>query len=110
MPEVSDCLVTCSCFVWICLCSPVVVLCVLSQSLQGISESGSIAVKKHILDQLTRSNQSYKLRELISALFTRIFPYGVTQLVTGPTRHFPGQVSSGLDHYYFNRPDKMSAV
>ena len=39
-----------------------------------------------------RSNQSYKLHELISALFTRIFPHGVTQLVTGPTRHFPGQV------------------
>ena len=39
-----------------------------------------------------------------------LFPHGVTQLVTGPTRHFPGQVSSGLDHYYSNRPDKMSAV
>ena len=59
---------------------------------------------------IPRSNQSYKLRELISALFTKIFPHGVTQLVTGPTRHFPGQVSTGLDHYYTNRPDKMSAV
>ena len=54
---------------------------------------------------LPRTNQSYKLRELISALFTRIVPHGVTQLVSGPTRHF-----TGLDHYYTNRPDKISSV
>ena len=59
---------------------------------------------------LPRTNQSYKLRDLISALFTRILPHGVTQLVSGPTRHFPGQVSTGLDHYYSNRPDKISSV
>ena len=59
---------------------------------------------------IPRTNQSYKLRELISSLFTRIFPHGVTQLVSGPTRHFPGQVSTGLDHYYSNRPDKISSV
>ena len=59
---------------------------------------------------LPTTNQSYKLRELISALFTRILPHGVTQLVSGPTRHFPGQVSTGLDHYYCNRPNKISAV
>ena len=59
---------------------------------------------------LSRSNQSYKLRGLISALFTRILPHGVTQLVNGPTRHFPGQVSTGLDHYFSNRPDKISSV
>ena len=52
---------------------------------------------------LPRTNQSFKLKELISALFTRIVPHGVTQLVTGPTRHFPGQVSTGLDLYYTNR-------
>ena len=60
--------------------------------------------------QLPRSNQSYKLRELTAALFSRIVPHGVSQLVTGPTRHFPGQVSTGLDHYYTNRPDKISTV
>ena len=59
---------------------------------------------------LPTSNQSYKLRELISTLFTRIIPHGVTQLVTGPTRHFPGQVSTGLDHYYSNKPEKLSPV
>ena len=59
---------------------------------------------------LPRSNQSYKLRDLTSALFSRILPQGVSQLVSGPTRHFPGQVSTGLDHYYSNRPDKISSV
>ena len=34
----------------------------------------------------------------------------MSQLITGPTRHFPGQVSTGLDHYYTNRPDKISTV
>ena len=56
------------------------------------------------------TNQSYKLRELITALFTRILPHGVTQLVSGPTRHFPGQVSTGLDHFYSNRPEKISNI
>ena len=56
------------------------------------------------------SNQSYKLRELTLALFARIIPLGVAQLVSGPTRHFPGQKSIGLDHYYTNRPDKTSPV
>ena len=56
------------------------------------------------------SNQSSRLKSLISALFSRIFPHGVSQLVTVPTRHFPGQRSTGLDHYYSNRPDKVSDV
>ena len=56
---------------------------------------------------LSTSNQSYKLRDLISALFMRIFPFGVSQLVTGPIRHFPGQDSSVLDHLYTNRPEKL---
>ena len=60
---------------------------------------------------LSRSNQSHKLRDLISVLFTRIMTTrGVSQHITGPTRHFPGQVSSGLDPYFTNRPDKLSQV
>ena len=59
---------------------------------------------------LTCTNQSYRLRSLIQALFSRILPQGVSQLVRGPTRHFPGHESSGLDHYYTNRPEKMSQV
>ena len=48
---------------------------------------------------LPSSNQSYKLRDLISVVFERIFNQGVVQLINGPTRHFPGQAPSGLDHY-----------
>ena len=59
---------------------------------------------------LPASNQTSKLRSLISALFTRILPYGVSQHVVGPTRHWPGQISTGLDHYYTNRPNKLSPV
>ena len=59
---------------------------------------------------LPSSNQSQTLRELISALFTRIVLHGVAQLVSGPTRHFPGQVSTGLEHYYSNTPNKLSTV
>ena len=59
---------------------------------------------------LPASNQSFKLRSLIAALFTRILPYGVSQCVAGPTRHWPGQAPSGLDHYYTNKPDKISPV
>ena len=59
---------------------------------------------------LPASNQTSKLRTLITALFTRILPHGVSQCVVGPTRHWPGQASSGLDHYYTNRPDKLSPV
>ena len=35
---------------------------------------------------------------------------GVSQHITGPTRHFPGQISTGLDHYFTNQPDKLSQV
>ena len=59
---------------------------------------------------LSRSNQSYKPCELTAALFNKIIPHGVSQHVSGPTRHFPGQISTGLDHYYTNRPDKLTAV
>ena len=61
-------------------------------------------------ESLPSSNQTSRLRPLINALFSQIFPHGVSQLVRGPTRHFPGQVSTGLDHYFTNRPDKISDV
>ena len=59
---------------------------------------------------LPSSNQTSRLRPLITALFSRILPQGVTQCVQEPTRHWPNQTSSGLDHYYTNRPDKLSPV
>ena len=59
---------------------------------------------------ISSNNQTSRLRPLIDALFSQIFPLGVTQCVKGPTRHWPNQPPSGLDHYYTNRPDKLSAV
>ena len=56
------------------------------------------------------SSQTYKLRSLIAALFNRILPLGVSQLVSGPTRFFPGQTPSGLDHIFSNAPEKISSV
>ena len=56
------------------------------------------------------TSQTYKLRSLIAALFNRIIPYGVSQLISGPTRFFPGQDPSGLDHIFTNAPDKISDV
>ena len=53
-----------------------------------------------------QSNQTRKLRSLIEELFIRIIPYGFSQLVKVPTRHFPGQESAGLDHIYTNIPEK----
>ena len=55
---------------------------------------------------LPKSSQTYKLKSLITALFTRILPLGVSQLVQGPTRFFPGQKSSGLDHFFTTNPEK----
>ena len=59
---------------------------------------------------LPSSNQTSRLKPLINALFSKILPHGVSQHVRGPTRHFPGQASTGLDHYYTNRPEKISDV
>ena len=59
---------------------------------------------------ISRSNQTYKLQSLIDELFVRILPLGVSQLVTGPTCHFPGQKSTGLDHIYTNTPEKIINV
>ena len=43
-------------------------------------------------------------------MFAKIFPHGVSQLVTVATRSWPGQEDAGLDHIYTNKPDKVSGV
>ena len=59
---------------------------------------------------LPAGDTTSKLRPLIDDLFARIFPHGVSQLVTTPTRSWPGQTDSGLDHLYSNRPEKLRSV
>ena len=55
-------------------------------------------------------HSSVKLRPLVDALFERILPLGVSQLVKGATRMERGQPKAGLDHMYTNKPDKLSSV
>ena len=49
------------------------------------------------------SIQTRKLRPLIDELFMRIIPYGFAQMVKVATRHWPGQMLTGFDHFYMNR-------
>ena len=51
-----------------------------------------------------------RLQSLISELFERIIPHGFVQLITGPTRVQRGQIPSGLDHYYTNRPHRANNI
>ena len=57
-----------------------------------------------------QSSQTYKLKLLIEELFNRILPFSVSQCVTVPTRFMQGQSPTGLDHFYTNRPEKLSVV
>ena len=61
-------------------------------------------------EDLPSHHSSVKLRPLIQALFTRILPHGVSQLVTCATRAERGVPVTGLDHLYTNRPEKLSEV
>ena len=61
-------------------------------------------------EDLPSQHSSSKLRPLTQALFTRILPCGVSQLVTTATRAERGVPVTGLDHLYTNRPDKLSEV
>ena len=59
---------------------------------------------------LSSTDSTVRLKPLIEALFSRIFPHGVSQLVKEAIRVWPGQSDSGLDHIYSNKPDKCSAI
>ena len=54
-------------------------------------------------ENLPSHHSSVKLGPLTQALFTRILPLGVVQMVTGPTRAERGVPATGLDHLYGNR-------
>ena len=61
-------------------------------------------------ENLPPHHSSVRLKCLIDALFDRILPLGVTQLVKGAARIERGQPKAGLDHLYSNRPDRLSTV
>ena len=54
------------------------------------------------------SHQRNRLHKLSHAVFDRVFPLGFVQLITAATWFWPGQESTGLDHWYTNKPGKLS--
>ena len=63
-------------------------------------------------EDLPRQHSSSKLRPLTQALFARILPQGVSQLVTCATRAERGVPVTGLDHLYtpFSLPCRAGAA
>ena len=59
---------------------------------------------------LPANSQSARLRPLVQQLFDRIIPHGFVQMVKVFTRSWPNQEPSGLDHFWTNRPEKLSEV
>ena len=53
-------------------------------------------------------NDAGQLQPLVDLVLERIYPHGVQQLVKVPTRSWPGQQPSCLDHIYTNTPEKIS--
>ena len=51
-----------------------------------------------------------KLKPLISDLFERIQPHGISQLVNVPTHAQQGIATKCLDHIYSTNPEKLSEV
>ena len=61
------------------------------------------------LDHLKFDNAGTE-QPLVDLMMQRIYPHGVVQCVQGPTRSWPGQSPSGLDHVYTSKPEKLSKV
>ena len=75
-----------------------------------VAMDANIDFLKWTNDNLPPNDSTARLKPLINDLFSEIFPLGVSQMVTTPTRFWPGQPSSGLDHLYTNNPGKLSEV
>ena len=75
-----------------------------------VAMDANIDFLKWTKSNLAINDGTRALRPLIEALFTKILPHGVSQMVTVATRMWAGQAESGLDHLYTNRPDKISRV
>ena len=75
-----------------------------------VAMDANIDFLKWTRSNLPANDSTSRLKPLIEELFSRIFPHGVSQMVTVPTRMWAGQVESGLDHIYTNRTEKISEV
>ena len=65
---------------------------------------------KWMRDNVPATGFVQKLKSLIDLLFEKIIPHGIAQLVTVPTRSWPGQKDRCLDHVYTNKPEKLSDI
>ena len=72
--------------------------------------AANIDFLKWTRSNLPASDSTARLKPLIEALFSKIGPHGVSQMVTVPTQTWAGQAESCLDHLYTNRTEKMSEV
>ena len=61
-------------------------------------------------NNLPANSQSARLRPLVQQLFDQNIPHGFVQMVTVFTGSWPNQAPSGLDHFWTNRPEKLSEV
>ena len=75
-----------------------------------VMKDANLDLLKWTKSDLPSNDSTKRLQPLIESLFRRIFPLGVAQLVDVPTRAWPGQPESGLDHIYSNRREKLSDV
>ena len=75
-----------------------------------VAMDANIDFLKWTKTDLPQNDSTRALKPLIEALFSKIFPHGVSQLVNVPTRTWSGQAESGLDHLYTNRTSKISDV
>ena len=58
----------------------------------------------------TPGSKAYRTRKMAEQLAVKILSRGVTQLVRGATRSWPGQSDSCLDLIFTNKPEKTSEV
>ena len=65
---------------------------------------------KWMRDNVPATDFVQKLKSMIDLLFEKIIPHGISQLVTVPTRSWPGQEDRCLDHVYTNKPEKLSDI
>ena len=73
-----------------------------------VAMDANIDFLKWTRSNLPANDGTRSLKPLIEALFSRIFPHGVSQMVSVATRMGAGQAESGLDHLYSNRTEKLS--
>ena len=77
---------------------------------QALATGKEVVVLGDFNIDFLRFSSAGQEQSLVDLMTEKIFPHGVAQCVQGPTRSWPGQASSGLDHVYTSNPEKLSKV